>query len=514
MLTLASPAAWADSPSNSKGEEAKHKDQAAGTAASQEKAPPSDPEINSAVSMKMFFDRFFSPEQMKVNTSGGVVTLTGMVNDLRSKDRAVKIAEGIRGVRSVVDRLTVQTVSRPDTEIKQDIVNALLTDPTTDSYKVQVNVNGAVAELSGKVHSWTEKNLTAWVAKGIPGVKDIKNSIEVEYKTIRPDIDVSQDIMARIKRDPWLYQNQIKVEVDQGKVKLSGEVGSPAAKRRAHEAAWVAGVMTVNFDDLKVDPALKSDMMRKKDPSLAKSSQEIKEAIESSFLWDPRVNYFSPKVSVNNGVATLTGSVDSLIAKTAAEENAQNTVGVTSVVNKLKVDVKKRSDAEIAKDVKNSLRWNLPQAVQGEINVKVNGGVVSLTGDVNTPYQKWQARDAAMRVNGVVAVNNQVKLDTTQAAAFSDDKLKDRIESGIFWDPVVDYLDDQVNVSVKNGVATLSGTVDTWDEHWSATREAFDAGALTVKNSLTVEDAGISGKTYTYNVFPVITTTTYWVPMG
>lgn len=473
---------------------------------------PSDAEINAAVSAKLFFDRFFDPEAIKVETTAGIVTLTGVVNDLRSKDRAIKISEGIRGVRSIVDRLNVQPTSRPDSEIHHDIVSALATDPTTDAYKVDVEVKNGVADLTGKVQSWSEKNLTAWVAKGISGVKEVKNNIDVEYKTIRPDIEVFQDIMARIKREPWLFQDQIYVNVKQGKVELSGTVGSPSAKRRAQEAAWVAGVMTVNLDNLKVDPALADPMVKKVGLSAAKNDEEIKDAIEASFLWDPRVNYFNPKVSVKEGVATLTGTVDSLIAKQSAEDDAQNTVGVRIVENQLKVDFKKRSNAEVAKEVKKSLKWNLPENQSNQIQVKVDSGVVTLTGKVQNAYQKWQARDAAMRVNGVAVVNNQVKLGATQAAA-SDEKLKERIQAGIFWDPILDFTNDKVDVSVKNGIATLTGTVDSWDEHWSATQQAFEAGASTVKNSLTVEDAGVAGKTFTYNAFPVLRATTYWMPI-
>ena len=109
------------------------------------------------------------PNDVDVSTSQGIVTLSGSVDNLLAKERAVKIAESIRGVRGVIDRITVTPVSRPDADIRKDILTALLQDPATESYQVAVSVQDAVATLTGSVGSYAEKQLAARIAQWSQG---------------------------------------------------------------------------------------------------------------------------------------------------------------------------------------------------------------------------------------------------------------------------------------------------------------------------------------------------------
>jgi osmotically-inducible protein OsmY len=66
----------------------------------------------------------------------------------------------------------------------------------------------------------------------------------------------------------------------------------------------------------------------------------------------------------------------------------------------------------------------------------------------------------------------------------SDTELKKSIQSELWWSPFVDA--DQVTVSVNDGIATLSGTVDTWGERQAATENAYQGGATLVDNDLAI----------------------------
>ena len=57
----------------------------------------------------------------------------------------------------------------------------------------------------------------------------------------------------------------------------------------------------------------------------------------------------------------------------------------------------------------------------------------------------------------------------------------------MWWSPFVD--EDEVNVEVEDGVATLTGTVDHWGEWKAAEDNAFDGGAWKVRNKLEVRHA-------------------------
>ena len=68
-----------------------------------------------------------------------------------------------------------------------------------------------------------------------------------------------------------------------------------------------------------------------------------------------------------------------------------------------------RTDEEIQRDVIAELRWDA-RVKPNEIGVQVKGGVVTLTGWVDSYMKKWAAEEAAHRVKGVKAVANDVEV--------------------------------------------------------------------------------------------------------
>jgi len=123
-----------------------------------------DSGITSAVSGGLTFEEGVVPNDLDVSTSQGIVTLSGSVNNILAKERALKMAESIRGVRGVIDRIAVTPVRRSDADVRKDIQAALRQDPATESYQVAVSVQNGVATLTGSVGSYTEKQLGACCA--------------------------------------------------------------------------------------------------------------------------------------------------------------------------------------------------------------------------------------------------------------------------------------------------------------------------------------------------------------
>lgn len=66
----------------------------------------------------------------------------------------------------------------------------------------------------------------------------------------------------------------------------------------------------------------------------------------------------------------------------------------------------------------------------------------------------------------------------------SDARLKEEVESSLWWDPYVDS--DEIEVEVTDSVVTLQGTVTTWKERSLAERNALNAGAARIENHLEV----------------------------
>lgn len=444
-----------------------------------------DSDITLAVERALSVDQGVASHLIDVATLDGIVTLTGSVDNLLSKDRATKVAGSVKGVRSVVNTIKVKSMDRSDEDIEKDVRHALVYDPATDSYDVDVSVNNGVVTLKGTVDSWQEKQLCAVVAKGVKGVRDIENDIVAEYKETRSDKEIKAEVEGRLEWDVWVDDILIDVEVKDGNVTLSGTVGSAVEKSWAYADAWINGVKSVDTSNLKVNHVLKDKMRRNKKYTI-KPDNEIEKAIKDAFVYDPRVFSFNVDIEVDARVATLTGVVDNLAAKRAAEQDAKNTFGVWRVKNYLRVrPVSRRIDSVIANRVKEALVLD-PYVERHDVNVTVINGKAYLYGTVDSAFEKAQAEAVAAGVKGVVDVQNDLIVPESWGWGMADWEIKEDIEDELWWSPFVDS--NEVTVSVKDGVATLRGTVDTWKERGAATDNAYEGGAKKVRNELTVRD--------------------------
>jgi len=68
-----------------------------------------DPGVTTAVKAKLAADDTVKAYKIDVDTKDGVVTLSGTVDNAEMKSRAVQIAQGVQGVKSVNDNLSVKT---------------------------------------------------------------------------------------------------------------------------------------------------------------------------------------------------------------------------------------------------------------------------------------------------------------------------------------------------------------------------------------------------------------------
>lgn len=466
-----------------------------------------DQEITHAVDEELMKDAATPADRIIVSTNDGIVSLKGTLSNILAKDRAESIAETVKGVRGVVNSIEVSAPFRTDIEIKEDVQRALLQDPATESWEISVSVTGGLVTLSGSVDSWQEKALASKVAKGVKGVKDIDNNIAVDYATRRGDVEIQHEIEKALRWDAYVDDALINVSVDNGDVILSGTVGSMAEKTRTEVDARVAGVKSVDSTGLSVKWWARDKRLRK-GKYVSKSDPEIKSAIEDAFRIDSRVNVSDILIEVDDGIATLRGTVDNLKERRIAAQDARNIVGVWGVDNQLKVNFDlPPSDGRIEENVEHALVTD-PYVERYEITVSVVEGEVYLYGEVDSTFEKIQADDLAARQKGVVEVHNYLTVKESGAASYSpyidqwylddygwvttndtlsiktDWEIESQIKDELFWSPFVDR--DDVNVTVEDGIAELTGTVDTWSEREAAEENALEGGAVAVDNDLAV----------------------------
>lgn len=442
-----------------------------------------DTQIQNAVESELLLDSGVFSHRIDLMVNEGVATLSGSVDNILAKDRATRLAQSIKGVRSVVDQIEVIPADRTDSQIRRDIEDALVSDPAVESFEIAATVLDGAVTLTGTVDSWAEQELAVAAAKSVKGVRRVVDAIDVEANFDRSDAEIQRDVTGRLANDVRVDSSLITTTVEDGVVKLIGTVGSASEKRTAETVAWTVGAKAVDTDNLEVKWWARDEMKRQ---SLFSdiNDDSIEDAVEDAWLYDPRVNAFDLTASSNNGKVTLTGEVDNLAAKWSAGRDARNTHGVWKVTNLIRVRTTEfRADDEVADDIRAAFVRD-PYVDRYDIDVDVINGRAYLTGKVGTEFELDRAQTLAGMVEGVYHVVNNLEIYTPVITLTNDLEIKDQVESELFWSPFVDS--DQIEVSVDNGEATLTGSVDTWSEYRIATENAYEGGAVAVDNELIV----------------------------
>lgn len=203
---------------------------------------------------------------------------------------------------------------------------------------------------------------------------------------------------------------------------------------------------------------------------------QIRETIEKRIKGTP------VRVTVERGVATLTGTIPSFEQKRRALDMARRTVGVTEVTDRIIVlPSESRTDREILEAVREALSKNLGKNATDKINTAVTGRVVTLTGTLPSSYPKQVAEFLAGLTAGVVGVRNEIVVRPTIAR--TDAQVAQDVRSRFRRNALI--KEQGIEVSVASGVVTLTGTVDTMRQVEQAEAIArFTPGTVDVRNQL------------------------------
>ena len=144
-----------------------------------------------------------------------------------------------------------------------------------------------------------------------------------------------------------------------------------------------------------------------------------------------------------------------------------------------------RTDSQIQLDVLEELKWNT-RVKETDIGVEVAGGIVTLTGTVDSWTARVVAQEAAHRVAGVLDVANDIRVKLAGPYERSDTDIARMVRNALEWDVLVPH--ERIRTTVSNGVVTLEGTVDYWSQYEDAARCVRNlAGVTEVKNLISVE---------------------------
>ncbi|MBN1420342.1 MAG: BON domain-containing protein [Planctomycetes bacterium] len=428
-------------------------------------------------------DSRIMPADIAVSVTEGVATLNGTVGNLAERDFAVREAKKIKGVKGVIDEITVRASGRSDEEIRQDVVDALRMSPILRPDTPSVTVDDGSVTLRGQLESWAEREQADLLAREVRGVRSVNDEIEIRWKWSRPDAAIRGDVVAALANDVYLTGLPIEADVVRGIVTLTGEVGTIYQKDRAATAAHVWNVKSV-VNRLEI---ARSDEQGVRERAPNPTDDQLRRAVLATIDQDWRLDDpYRIRVESSNGHVTLRGTVPTYDQKDLAERDADDVVGVTWVSDFISVDPERRTDSAILHDIEGQIADDCVVGGRG-IEVHVNGGIVTLSGSVKTTYERERAARIASRILGVKEVVNAIAIDWRNIIRDTD--IRERIAKRLQSDAETAWVADRIAVDVENGHVTLSGSVDSWTQRREAQDVAAHADGVTdVTNRIHVWD--------------------------
>ena len=353
----------------------------------------------------------------------------------------------------------------------------------------------------------------------------------------RSDFELTTALQARLYSDDAIRGEDLDVTVDNGVATLSGTVMDEQAEQRA--LALARGVDGISSVEDRIDLAAGQIAGGQREPDARATTGTdtiapgwITAKIQAQYFVDPDVKPWNIDVTTTaGGIVELRGEVDNAEARTEAVRIARATDGVTRVEDHLRVAsttadadaTTEAADADVEAGERTAAhtpggdtwitakiqsKYFLDADVKGrDIDVTTQDGTVTLSGAVESERERRQAVAVARNTDGVRQVNDRLTVtpmeraaDTARApsaargtsgnvaGAVDDTWITTKVQAQYFLDG--DVKGHEVNVDTRNGVVTLTGSVESDAAKQLAESIARDTdGVSRVVNRLTVEVA-------------------------
>ena len=190
---------------------------------------------------------------------------------------------------------------------------------------------------------------------------------------------------------------------------------------------------------------------------MIKTDAKLKDDVLAELAWDPAIHADSIGVIVKFGVVTLTGHINTYIEKLAVEKAVRQVDGVKAIAMELDVKLStehKRSDTEIAQAALYALRWHT-WVPSERIQVEVDQGWVTLSGDVDWQYQLASAEQSVRNLQGVRGLTNRIMVKAQVNSKDISKEITDALTRHAQREA------QRLQIKVERGTVTLQGTVDS-----------------------------------------------------
>ena len=209
------------------------------------------------------------------------------------------------------------------------------------------------------------------------------------------DQRLKQAVLDELQWEPSVNAAHIGVSAKDGVVTLMGHVENFAEKSAAEKAARRVKEVRAVAEEIEVRLPF----------SVKLGDEEIASHTANRLQWDSAFPSGTVKAKVEKGWVTLTGEVDWNYQRDAAENDVRRLWGVIGVSNE--IAIKPKPNASNIRDniiVALDRSWFDP----AKVNVNAQGGKVTLTGTVESWYERDEAGSTAWAAPGTTSVQNDL----------------------------------------------------------------------------------------------------------
>ena len=212
-----------------------------------------------------------------------------------------------------------------DESLYKDITQKLNFTPILNAKNIIIGVKDGIVTLTGTVDNFFDKWSAIHAVKTVNGVVAVVDELQVKLLDAckRTDTEIAQAAVQALKWNMLIPHEDIKVEVKDGYVTLTGEVRwnfqKDEVEKIIRRLTGVKGISNLITLKKAVFPA------------------DVKKQIESEFERNAQIDAKNIDVEVRGSEVILTGKVHSWAEIKQATRAAWSVPGVTSVVNNLTV---------------------------------------------------------------------------------------------------------------------------------------------------------------------------------
>jgi osmotically-inducible protein OsmY len=213
------------------------------------------------------------------------------------------------------------------------------------------------------------------------------------------DQSLRQSVLDELAWDPSVSEAHIGVTARSGVVTLTGHVGSYSEKCAAeHAVGRVSGVKAI-AEELEIRYLY----------GIGHGDEDIAKQALNVLSWDLSVPKDKVKVKIDKGWVTLSGDVNWYYQKHTAEMDVRKLLGVMGVSNQIAIKPSAR-----ASDVRKAIEAAFERNAEFEadnISVSIDGGKVTLSGKVDSYYERTLAEKTAWSAPGVTQVHDLITIN-------------------------------------------------------------------------------------------------------